>query len=628
MQCSLLVRRFLSICALAMLASVAAMAQGVSFSTTTYAGNNLWSMNNGPNGHIRIDLNGDGREDFISENDASWSSGCAGSFAVTLSKGDGSYAAPVCYTLPSGVALYFAVGDFSGWGGEWGMLDVAVTNDLGELFIYRNPNADGALTLLSTINLAGVASGLVTADVNNDGFIDIIYDVSSPAGGQSVHVLLGQLNWNFTTGPVTTFTMHDSAGALAVGNFDGDNKTDLMVTGGASHAEAEILYGDGTGKFIAGPDVGGTTTQYQPVEPDSDGTMDLIGAPFQANPLGTPTYYNYLDLEWGHYNRTLTSQHVPLKSCTASGALPQMADFDGDGIADLIIAEASDCQGGGPYTLNFMKGNGDGTFQPEQVIYSSSDVIWEWQVLRASDSSKPDLTVWKSQDYQRQILNPEELVLVNTTSGNFPSCTPWNYGSTGANGSIPTNTRGINICGPTTYVVPTSPVNLSFAGTTPTPGRDMEIWIDGKKVAENLKNTYSDYSFIQASVPLSNGQHLIDVFSVGWDYTRELRGFQILVGTDTCPIPSPGWGLWICSPLTDRTTVTSPVLVWETGAPSSGATIVRLEVWVDGVKMYTTFGSNTLKTYLNLPAGLHQFTYYMVDSTGLTTSTELSATVQ
>jgi hypothetical protein len=78
----------------------------------------------------------------------------------------------------------------------------------------------------------------------------------------------------------------------------------------------------------------------------------------------------------------------------------------------------------------------------------------------------------------------------------------------------------------------------------------------------------------------------------------------------------------------DRTTVTSPVLAWETAAPSSGATIVRLEVWVDGVKMYTTFGSNTLKTYLNLPAGLHQFTYYLVDSSGLTTYTSLSAAVQ
>ena len=78
MQSSRLVALSMSVCVLTMLASVAAMAQTVSFSTTTYAGNNLWSLNDGPNGHIRADLNGDGREDFISENDGSWSSGCSG----------------------------------------------------------------------------------------------------------------------------------------------------------------------------------------------------------------------------------------------------------------------------------------------------------------------------------------------------------------------------------------------------------------------------------------------------------------------------------------------------------------------------------------------------------------------
>jgi hypothetical protein len=70
-QYSRLAAASISICAVTMLASLTAIAQNVSFFTTTYAGNNLWSQNNGPNGHIRADLNRDGREDFISENDAS-----------------------------------------------------------------------------------------------------------------------------------------------------------------------------------------------------------------------------------------------------------------------------------------------------------------------------------------------------------------------------------------------------------------------------------------------------------------------------------------------------------------------------------------------------------------------------
>ena len=98
--------------AAAMLSVAAVTAQTVSFTTTTYSNNNLWSNNNGDNGHIHVDLNGDGREDFVSENDGSFNSGCGGSFAVTFSTGDGQYAAPVCYSIPEGNALYFATGDF------------------------------------------------------------------------------------------------------------------------------------------------------------------------------------------------------------------------------------------------------------------------------------------------------------------------------------------------------------------------------------------------------------------------------------------------------------------------------------------------------------------------------------
>jgi hypothetical protein len=116
--------------------------------------------------------------------------------------------------------------------------------------------------------------------------------------------------------------------------------------------------------------------------------------------------------------------------------------------------------------------------------------------------------------------------------------------------------------------------------------RDMEIWVDGKKMDENLMNTYSYYSSIQDSIPLSNGQHEVTVVSVGWDYSRVRTGFYLLVGSDTCAVPN-GATLQVCSPMSD-TTLTSPVLAYAAGAPVSGATIVRMEVWVDGAKMYSS----------------------------------------
>jgi hypothetical protein len=592
----------------------AATASAQTFTTHTYSSNNLWSQNGGPNGHIRADLNGDGREDFISENDGTWTSGCSGSFAVTLSNGDGSYAAPSCYTIPSGGVLYFTAGDFD----SNGTLDLAVTNDLGQAYLYSN-NGAGQLTLKDTLNLDAPAAGIVAADVNHDGHIDLVYDTSNSGtgGGGTLNVLFGDGRGGFTSGPVTDFTMNNEpAWALAVGDFDSDGHADILVLG-AAQVENEILYGNGQGDFTAGPIVGGNTTQYAPFDIDSNGTMDLIGTPFKSDPYGSNTYYNYLDIEWSHTNRTLTSQHVALKSCNGDDAPPQVADFDGDGIKDIIVAEAADCSGDGPFTLNFMKGNSNGTFQPEKVLYSTPDWIAEWHVMRASHSSKPDLTVWQAQLFERELSNEEQLVLVNTTSGNFPSCTPLNYRAT-----------GINNCGPTSSVGATSPVTFSFAGSDHTPGRNVELWIDGKKITENFKQNYAHYNFLQYSEALSNGEHQVDIYSVGWDYSLLHDSFPLLVGSDTCPLPA-GSGLNICSPLQNSTLPASqPITAYARGTVPSGAAIVRMEVWVDGVKKYSSYGSTTLKTSFSLAAGWHTFAYYLVDNGGTKWEDQFNVTVQ
>lgn len=596
--------------AVTMLSVAIASAQTVSFTTTTYSNNNLWSNNEGDNGHIQVDLNRDGREDFVSGNDASFNSGCGGSFAVTLSTGDGQYAAPVCYTIPQGNALYFATGDFD----DDGTMDLAVTNDLGDAFIYTN-DGSGNLTFVLTLDLQGEAGGIVAADVNHDGHLDLVYSLPNPSSNtQQIAILYGTGSptvWNPAASNVT-YTSTEPAGSLYIGDFDGDGNGDILVLG-VSFVVDTVLYGDSKGNFTPSVLAFSANGQYKPADAGSDGTMSLIG----VLPHAFGTYTNILDLEEGHYDRQFTGQQITLKSCAVAAPV-LMADFDGDGNKDLIVAEDSDCKGNGPYTLNYLRNTSNGattpTFAPEQVIYSTDDYIFNYSILRASHSSKPDLTVWQSQLVDgNQITNPEQLVLVNTTSGSFPSCTPSNYEGV-----------GFNICSPTDMTGNSSPVTLTFGGNAETQLRDMEIWVDGAKVAENLKNNYSRYGYITATVPLSNGTHTAYAVAVGWDYMLTVYQLNFIVGSDSCAWPGYN-SLFTCSPVA-QATVTSPMLAYAQAPPADN--IVRMEVWMDSTKLYSTFGSNILKAYVNVTPGWHLFTYYEVFTNGNMNAVSSWAAVQ
>jgi hypothetical protein len=318
----------------------------------------------------------------------------------------------------------FTAGDFFGNG----YIDVAVEDEKGNLYIYKNATGNGTLTVASTTTLPSGPGAILPADFNHDGKIDLVYEQANPNGvGGTLQVLFGNGDGTFSPGPTTTFTMQVSAILQGIGDFDGDGSLDVLA-GDSSGREIEVLYGDATGKFIPGPSVGGVAppgvitdvqTEYQPFYVDSDRMMDLIGAPFTytscAGCRTTVTRSNYLDVEFGHPDRTLTSQKVSLETCPASTTPPQVADFDGDGIPDIVVAEAP-CQGPGPNTIDFMKGNGNGTFQPEQMIYTTNDSIYELLVIKAAgNSGKPGLAVAQLQDVNNNLSNPEELIMVNTT---------------------------------------------------------------------------------------------------------------------------------------------------------------------------------------------------------------------
>jgi hypothetical protein len=311
---------------------------------------------------------------------------------------------------------------------------------------------------------------------------------------------------------------------------------------------------------------------------------------------------------YGNANRTFTTRDITLKNCQPWLQDVAVADFNGDGINDLVVAEASDCKGNTPDTINVLVGNADGSYQPEQEVYSSSTSLALFSVLRGSRDAKPDFVVF---DIARGNQYTPGILFENTTSGKFPAC------------SAPNHYTGITLCAPTSTVGAGSPVKFSIGAANQTPGRKVEVWIDGKKMGAQLKPAFSYYSFLDASYNLAAGKHSVTVYSAGWDNLLESLSFPLTVGGSTCAPPSSP-GLNVCSPI-NNSTDNSPALGWASGTVTG--TIARMEVWVDGVKKSSTYGSNTLKTNISLPSGTHKFTYYIVNTAGQKWNQFVSATV-
>src|SRR5205814_3897534 len=184
-------------------------------------------------------------------------------------------------------------------------MDLIVTNEVGNAWLFLN-DGKGVLGINIELSFPGEAGGIVAADVNHDGHIDLVYDVPNPSSNtQTLHVMLGGGHGDFSQGPITTFTNPEPPGALMLGDFDGDGQTDILSLG-VSQVVNQVFWGDGTGHFTPGASFG-PHQSYGPADIDSNGRLSLIGVV-----PATSGHSNTLDLEHGSFNRVFTSQHITL----------------------------------------------------------------------------------------------------------------------------------------------------------------------------------------------------------------------------------------------------------------------------------------------------------------------------
>jgi hypothetical protein len=574
------------------------------FSQTPSFSTHSFSSAAGNSVTLHGDLNNDGYEDLIVSTNS-------GASRVYLSKGNGAYTALAASISASPQLL----GDFNGDG----KLDLVAGNHM-----YLG-NGDGTFHSAGLISIPGDSISVAAADVNHDGKTDLL--VLTYNGGppdeptSSIQVLFGNGDGTFRIGPETLINNYDDGCCVAVqfltGDFNGDGNVDAVFAMGWGEPEGlygsrvRVFTGDGDGNFtLTSNDQDGDILNLTAADVNGDGISDLIGTAVafsddEDEKLGQlPVYYGQSN---GFVQGWIDLQQYGVGQVA-------VADFNGDGIPDIAVFEtdcdavSSGCTLTSAATMHVISANNGGTgFDvPVTGVESGPGSLF---ALRGNLDTKADLLFTNPTSKSTPIFT-----LLNTTTGNFPTC------------AAPNTAVGIAQCSPTASSTVTSPVNFSVGAAASQPIRKIDVWVDRKKQFEQFAGAFfSNYAFLNASLPIAAGSHRVSVIAYGWDNSQVSKTSTIDVkASSSCSAPTAA-GVHICSPASGAS-VSSPVLVTATAKVTG--TIVSTQLWVDGVKNFNSPGSTTLTTSVSLAAGSHRFAVIATNTAGQKWESTVTATVK
>lgn len=296
----------------------------------------------GPSYPAAGDLNGDGTPDLVVPD--AGHGGAADDVAVMLSDGTGGYLMAAHYrAAPLAVSAGTAQVALADMNGD-GRLDIVTANTADDsVSVLLNLGA-GRFSLFPVVTAlpAGSAPAWVaTGDFNGDGKTDVLV---TDRGTNDVTFLSGDNTGSLfaPNGPVAVGALPTS---LATGDFNRDGKRDFAVC--SDFGDITIFAGDGAGGFTGSLPIGTGAPRRQIVAADlnGDGNTDLAASSASGTVVveflsaaGAPTGSSYL---------------VDPPMAPAGLAV---TDMDGDLNPDVVVADSASG------AVRIFRGNGAGTF--------------------------------------------------------------------------------------------------------------------------------------------------------------------------------------------------------------------------------------------------------------------------
>lgn len=210
-----------------------------------------------------------------------------------------------------------------------------------------------------------VGNNHIVADLNGDGIPDL-----AGTGVNSAAVMLG--NGDGTFRPKVNYPAGGQTQDLAAGDFNGDGRTDLVVSLNDLTFSLSLLTGNGDGTFNAPVNFENTAAQEDSpaviaTDLDNDGRLDVVLAHAIACFVSPCVIARTITVMLGFGDGTF---QLPFDIDVGTGmSRIAVGDFNRDGIKDLAIA-------GDNSQVYTLLGVGNGTFLKQPTITLTADTLF------------------------------------------------------------------------------------------------------------------------------------------------------------------------------------------------------------------------------------------------------------